>query len=148
LLATALFSTTMSTGNVANAGPTNSIIKVSAKVLTQTSLKIIHQIKEIMITSTDIHKGYIDIKDALHIELKSNNPAGYMLVFQGLVWPFREISIRGLVKEIQVGPGSTFIYQPYSRGAISVELDCRFLLAEDAKPGVYNWPLFVSSQYI
>lgn len=148
LLATALFSTTMPAGNVANAGSTNSIIKVSAKVLTRTSLKIIHQIKEIMITSIDIHKGYIDIKDALHIELKNNNPAGYMLAFQGLAWPFKEISIRGLAKEIQVGPGSTFIYQPYNRGAISVELNCRFLLTEDAKPGVYDWPLFISSQHI
>lgn len=148
LLATALFSTTMSAGNVANAGSTNIRFIVSARVLARTNLTIIRQIKKIIITSEDIRKGYIDIKDALHIAIKSNHLAGYMLAFQGLAWPFREINVRGLAKEIQIGPGNTFIYQPYNRGAISVELDCRFLLAEDAQPGIYNWPLFISSQHI
>lgn len=146
LLATALFSTTMPPGYVTNAGSTNTKLIVSARVLTGTSLKIIHQTKKIIITGEDKRKGYIDIEDASHIEIKSNNPAGYMLAFQGLAWPFSDIHVRGLAKEIQIGPGNTFIYQPYNRGAISVELDCRLFLAEDAKPGVYNWPLFISSR--
>ncbi len=148
LLATELSFAPMPAWNMANAGSTNTKIIVSAKVLARTSLKIIHQIKEIIITSTDIRKGYIDIKNALHIEIKSNNTAGYMLTFQGITWPFKEIDVQGLASKIRISPGITFIYQPYNRGVMTIELDCQLFLNEDAQPGIYNWPLSISSQPI
>lgn len=147
LLATTFF-VSISDRNIANAGSANAEIKVSARVLAWTGFKILNQIKEVMITSADIRKGYIEIKSASRIEIKSNDPAGYMLIFQGITWPFREIYLQGLTNEIQISSGNTFVRQPYNRGAMTVELDYRFLLAEDAKPGIYAWPLSISCQTI
>ena len=148
LLAAALFFTSIPDRNIANAGLANTITTVSARVLARTSLKILHQIKTIMITSADIRQGYIEIKSASRIEVKSNDPAGYMLTFQGITWPFMEVHIQGLTNEIQVSSGNTFIHQPYNRGIRKMELSYRFFLTKNAEPGIYAWPLSISSQPI
>jgi len=146
-LAAALSFAAISAGNVVHAGSTSAKIMVSARVLAVTNLKILHQAREIIITDEDIRKGYIDMESASRIQVRNNNPAGYMLTLQGIQWPLREARVRGLANEIWITSGSAFVHQPYSRAAITAELSYRFLLAEDAKPGTYSWPLSISCQY-
>jgi len=147
LFAVMLFFASISTRNTAYASSTKTKIMVSARIPALTSLKILHQVREVIITDADIHKGYIDIKSASRIQIRNNNPAGYMLTFQGIEWPFREIHIQGFTNEIWITSGNAFVHQPYNRGTITVELNYRFLLTEDAKPGIYDWPLSISYQY-
>ncbi|HOE17386.1 MAG TPA: response regulator [Syntrophorhabdaceae bacterium] len=147
LFATTLFFASISTRNTAYAGSTRTKIMVSARIPALTSLKILHQAREIIITDEDIRKGYIDMESASRIQVRNNNPAGYMLTLQGIQWPLREARVRGLANEIWITSGSAFVHQPYSRAAITAELSYRFLLAEDAKPGTYSWPLSISCQY-
>jgi hypothetical protein len=147
-LAATLSFASMSAGNVAHAGSANTKITVSARVLARTSLKMLHQIPEVTITGSDIRKGYVEIKSGSRIEVRSNNPAGYMLTFQGVGWPFREIHIHGLSNEVQISSDSAFIHQPYVRGPITIELSYRLVLSDNVKPGTYSWPLSIASQPI
>ncbi len=142
-----LFFASISTRNTAYAGSTRTKVMVSARIPALTSLKILHQEREIIITEEAIRKGYIDMESASRIQVKNNHPAGYMLTVQGLRWPFREVRLQGLAGEIWITSGSAFVHQPYRRGAVTAALSYRFLLSEDAKPGVYSWPLSISCQY-
>ncbi len=147
LFATTLFFASISPQSTAYAGSTRTKVMVSARIPALTSLKILHQVREIIITEEAIRRGYIDMESASRIQVKNNDPAGYMLTVQGLRWPFREVRVRGLANEIWITSGSAFVHQPYSRGAVTAALSYRFLLSEDAKPGVYSWPLSISCQY-
>lgn len=147
-LAATLSFAAMSAGDVAHAGSANTKITVSARVLVRTSLKMLHQVPEITITSADIRKGYIEIKSGSRIEVKSNNPAGYTLTFQGVGWPFREIHIHGFSNEVQISSNNAFIHQPYVRGPNTIELSYRLVLSDNVKSGTYSWPLSIVSQPI
>jgi len=142
-----LFFASISTRNTAYASSTNAKIQVSARILPQTNFKILHQEREIIITGDDIRQGYIDMERASRIQVKNNNPAGYMLALQGIVWPFREVRVQGFANDIWITPGSAFVHQPYTRGAVTIELSYRFHLSKDAKPGIYTWPLSITCQY-
>lgn len=155
-LVTAALVATLSMANVAGAkaaSPAESgvnsgsaRIQVSAKVASLTTLRMHRQQSNITITENDIARGYVDAPAASRIEVRTNNPQGCLLVFEGLNGPFRKTVVRGMEREIQVGPGSGFVPMPHARGAVTMELSYRFFLSESARPGIYSWPLTISSQ--
>lgn len=126
-------------------GPSSSEITVTARVEPRASLKMIYQSPEIIVRDTDILKGYVEVQGGSRIELKSNSPAGYLLAFEGLGGPFKEVQIQGLGKDVQIGTGSGWIAQPYSKGAVTLDLSYRFILSENSQPGTYAWPLMMSA---
>jgi hypothetical protein len=121
-------------------------IQVSATVAPLTTLKTIRQQSAITVTERDIARGYVDAPAASRIEIRTNNPHGCMLVVEGLNGPFRESVVRGMEREVQIGPGPSFVPMPHARGAVTMELSYRFFLSGKAKPGTYSWPLTISSQ--
>jgi len=126
--------------------PSSSRVTVSATVLSRATLKIIHQTPELVVTNADIMRGYVEVRAASRIEVKSNSLAGYLLVFDGLCMPFKEVYVQGLTNEVQISSESGWIPQPYTRGAVAMELSYRFILSEDAQPGTYAWPLSISAR--
>ena len=121
-------------------------IQVSAKVASRTTLKMLWQPSDITITEKDIARGYVDAPSASRIEVRNNNPQGYLLVFEGLNGPFRKTLVRGMEREVQIGPGAGLVPMPHARGPVTMELSYRFFLSENARPGTYSWPLTLSSQ--
>lgn len=127
--------------------PGRSSVAVTATVKSHTTLKVLYQNPELVITNADISRGYVEVQTASRIEVKNNNPAGYLLVFDGTnghLRPFNEVYVQGMGKDIQIGSEGGWIPQPYTRGTITMELNYRFILSEDAQPGTYAWPLTVS----
>lgn len=126
--------------------PGRTRITVTATVRAHTALKVIHQTPHLVVTHTDIIRGFVEVPLASEIEVTSNSPAGYLMVFEGLGIPFKEVYIQGLGNEVQVTSGGCWIPQPYSRGKVMLELSYRFILAEDTRPGTYTWPLMISAR--
>jgi hypothetical protein len=75
--------------NWAIADSTGTTVQVSARVVSHFHIKMIHQVSRIKITRTDIRRGCIDIGNALHFEITSNNPQGYVLTFHRACSPFK-----------------------------------------------------------
>ena len=138
-----LFFASFSTWNTANAGSASSRLTVSARVLPRQSLQMLHHVPRITVTSADIQRGHVDLKSASRIEIKSNGPAGFMIIFQGIEWPFREIHVQGLTNETRISSGNSFVYQAYNRGTVTIELGYRLFITKDAKPGSYGLPRIV-----
>jgi hypothetical protein len=119
--------------------------KLAEEAQTLTAMKVVYQTSELVITRADILRGYIDIPVAAHIEIQNNNLPGYLVVFEGLSEPFKEVIVKGLGKEVRVNSNGTWIAQPYNgRDPLMVELSYRFILSENVQPGTYAWPLTIS----
>ena len=129
-------------------GASKGRVTVMARVLAHASIKFLYQAPELVVTNADISRGYIEIPAASRIELKNNNPDGYMLVFEGTngqVDLVKEIYVQGLGREIQIDANGGWIVLP-NEGLVPItkELSYRFALSENAKPGSYMWPLTLS----
>jgi hypothetical protein len=122
-------------------------VTVTATVRERTSMQLLKQAQELVVTNTDIMRGYVEVPVAARINVKSNNPAGYLLAFEvtGGPVPFLN-SLHVLVggREVQLSPGGGWIPQPYVRGGATTDVSCRFDLSKDAQPGTYSWPLMIS----
>lgn len=136
-----------SAGARPSAGRSSASIEVSASILPRTTLSIRSQPRLLVVTPGDIRRGYVEVAAASRIEIRSNDPRGYLLVFEnrgGPEAPFREILVRGLEREVQIGRGGGWIPRTDARGPVAAELSYRFSLEKDVVPGNYPWPLLLS----
>ncbi len=121
-------------------------VKARITVAPRSELNMIYQQPEVKLTRDDIARGYIELPKGTKVEIRTNTKEGYMLVFEGLVWPFKAIEIKGLPNELQITSHSASVQIPYRKGKTVLELSYRFVLFESAKPGTYAWPLVLSFQ--
>jgi hypothetical protein len=119
-------------------------LTVSARVIAYLQFNLLSQVSEITITEEDIQRGYLDVRSASRLVLKTNSNAGYMMTFEGNLWPFKEVQIQGLSNPVQLNSGHVIVHQPSNKGQWTVDLSYRFILSEDTKPGSYSWPLSLS----
>jgi hypothetical protein len=120
-------------------------LAISGSLETHTALKIVFLTSDLVITPSDILRGYIDIPAAAQIEIQNFNLAGYLIVFKGLCGPFKEVQIEGLDREVIVTPQGGEIAQSYQgRDPLMAKLKYRFILSDKAKPGKYACPLTIS----
>ncbi len=116
-------------------------LTVSARVLPYLQFNLLSQVSEITVTEEDVKRGYLEVRSASRLVLKTNSNAGYMMTFEGNLWPFKEVQIQGLSNPVQLNSGHVIVHQPSNKGQWTVDLSYRFLLSVDTKPGSYSWPL-------
>jgi len=151
-LVTAVLIAALSLGSLAAptdavAGGSSTTLTVTATVLKHANLKVLAQPASVLITPADIARGYVDVPAASRVEIKSNSPGGYMLVFESQSDFVRQTQVNGLGQDAQLGASGGLIAQPGTGGGMgkaTVELGFRFILAENARPGVYAWPMQMS----
>jgi len=134
-------------GGSAPSSQTSAKITISATILERTTMTVLDQIPEVVVTDLDIMRGYLDIYAATRISVRSNNPAGYLLVFEVLSGPssiFNLANVRVGAREVQVSQNRGWVSQPYVRGNATLDVSYRFLLAKNAQPGIYSWPVVIS----
>jgi hypothetical protein len=107
------------------------------------TLKIVYQTPELVVTQADILRGYVEVKSASRIEIRSN--VFFFLRFSGLEEPFKEVQIRGFGKDVVVDSGGSSLFLPDIRGFVTFELTYKFILLKDAHPGTYVWPVEISA---
>lgn len=127
-------------------GSASAKVLVSASVMPSTSLRIIRQPHELVVTDADISRGYVEVRASSLIEVKSNTANGYLIAFKGISGTFKEVFVQGLGREFQISSGSGWIPRPYTKGAVATELSYRFIFSENTQPGTYAWPLSISVQ--
>ena len=145
-LATALTCIQTLEGNPAFAGKRGSDISVKAVVPIRSQLTILFQPPSLTLTDADIDRGYVEIRGATRVSIKNNNKEGYILLFEGLGRPFKEVLISGFPRDIQINSSGAFVYQAFTKNAVAAELSYRFVLFEDARAGEYTWPISLSLQ--
>jgi hypothetical protein len=124
-------------------------IGMTATVREHTSIQVLNQARELVITNADIQRGYLEVPSATRISVKSNNQAGYLLTFEAMNGPYSLFSsVNVLVggKEVQLSSnGGGWVPQPYVRGGVTQDVTYRFSLSKNTQPGTYDWPLMISA---
>lgn len=145
-LATALTLGSLSASSDAEAGSSSiSTPAVAATVTKQASLKVLEHPAELTITAEDINRGYVEVPSALKAEIKNNSPGGYMLVFENHGDFVHQTHVRGLGNEMQLDGKGGVVTQPLPHiKEATVTMGFRFMLADHARPGTYDWPLQMS----
>lgn len=122
-------------------------VAVTATVLKRANLNVLAQPATVEITAADIARGYVDVPAATRVEIKSNSPQGYMLMFEGNSDFVRQTQVRGMGNAVQFGASGGGIFQRWSGHGVDkavVELGFRFILAEGVSPGTHAWPMQLS----
>ncbi len=131
--------------------PASAKIAVTARIPARVTLRVVRQRRELVVTDLDVAQGYVDVAGATVLEVRNNDPHGYLLLIDLMDGPlplFEGAMVRGLGPEVQIGPGSGFVPQPFARGVRSIELSYRFILHKDARPGTYSWPILLAANPI
>jgi hypothetical protein len=128
---------------------TSAKITISATVREHTSMQVLAQAQELVITNADIERGFVEVPSATRINVRNNNPAGYLLSFEVMGSPsplFDTVNVLVGGREVQLSPsGGGWVPQPYVRGGSTQDVTYRFALSKNVQPGTYNWPLMISA---
>lgn len=128
-------------------GNVSAKIGISATVLERSSMQVLNQINEFVVTNADIKRGYVELPAASRINVKTNNRAGCLLAFEvmgGTGSIFEKVFVRIGGQEVQLSSGGGWVQQPYMQGGVTQDLSYRFALSKDVQPGTYNWPIMIS----
>ncbi|SFC14835.1 hypothetical protein SAMN05216344_11012 [Polaromonas sp. OV174] len=132
---------------VAEAGSDESKLLVTATVLKHASIKVLAQPTSVVVTATDIARGYVDVPGFAQVAVQSNTQEGYMLMFESQADFVRHTLVKGLGNDVQLGwSGGGVARSAIGRGMSKATLDLgfRFILSESARQGVYAWPIHLS----
>jgi hypothetical protein len=111
---------------------------VSATVVPYLRWSVIGQPATIEVTGEDLRRGAIEVQ-GIAANIRTNDPAGYVIVFRLDDTVFKEAEITGLPQRVVLGPGGSFVHnrENLTRQPLSLQLRLR----DDAQPGRYRWPL-------
>jgi len=120
-------------------------ISITSAVKAHTSLKTVRQVQEIVVSNSDVDRGYVEVPAASAVGVESISP-NEPITIEGLNWPFQEARLEKDPGESRTGGGADRIQGSDLQGATAKKLSYRFILAENARPGTYIWPLTISIQ--
>lgn len=131
----------------ARAGSVSASLAVSVVVPPRAILSVESEPSTLLVTEEDVARGYVEVPKASRVQVRTNTPGGWLAELQVREGPYRSIEVTGLGAPAQVNANGGWIAQPYpgTTRPVSLELGYRFLLAPDARPGVYPWPVALSA---
>jgi hypothetical protein len=124
-------------------------LEVSVQVRPVARLEVLRQVTDVLVTEGDVQRGYVEIRGASVLSILHNTP--YFLVFDGggasdRGSPFVAAEVGGLGAGLVVASvGTSLVRRPLERaGKETIGLRYRLILAPDARPGVFSFPLRIS----
>jgi hypothetical protein len=110
---------------------------VSANVVDTVSVRAVHQAQDLVVTPTDVARGYVEAPAASQLEIGSKGP--WLLEFRPVGNLFKRVKVSGFDGAGEFGPaGGAMLVKP----AVGTQsMNYRFDLAPGTAPGAYRWPL-------
>jgi hypothetical protein len=119
---------------------------VSVEVIARTILTVDRQPATVIVTESDIARGYVDVPAAIGFEVRSNARNGFLLRFQPVSGPFSKATLTWDDALVTVGADASWIARPYRSGISSGIVDVRLTLASGIAAGTYPWPVALSAE--
>ncbi len=126
------------------AGSKSAILQVTTRVLPVAKYSILYQTDNLIITETDIKKGYIDVQKAMVLSIKTNSANGYILLFSVGSSVANELTVFDGNNAYKFSEAGGEVPMPYQgKNSVIKKLSFRFRLSPDSRPGTYQWPVAV-----
>ncbi len=123
-------------------------MSVTVQVLEVMRLNVLHQTHTVTVKAEDIARGYVEVAAGTNVEILCNAPAGFRLDFRLQDSPFPQAEVRGLNKNVVVGPAGASITSvanfQYQQLRTAHEFSYRFIVPATMSAGVYPFPLQIS----
>jgi hypothetical protein len=135
----------------AGAAEVSAELRVSATVIARAIAEVQTAPETLEITEEDVRRGWVETQQSSRVRIRSNDRNGYRLAFRVSGAPVRAIQIRGLGDESTLGlrEGEGSLTRPHpGRFDTTADLTFRFVLEDDAAPGVYAWPVMIQASPI
>lgn len=141
----AVLSLTLAAG-AARAEEARAQIGVAAQVRAVANLQWLAEAPRLRISTADIARGTVEIKDAAQVRISSNSRSGYTLEVQPRMSIFYGIIVNGMRLPAQLGAQGGSITQHWKEMTRSEDLQLRFAfqLAPGVEPGEYPLPVALS----
>ncbi|GBE05344.1 MAG TPA: hypothetical protein ENG95_02035 [Nitrospirae bacterium] len=132
----------MITAGSAFAESSTAVVSVSATVLPIAELTVLHQETWLTLTTEDIQNGFVDVRQAVIISVKTNSENGYLLSFYAESSQLNAISVISGSNTYNISGTGGEVHMPYEGpDHVIKRLGFRFDLSEDSVPGTYQWPV-------
>lgn len=125
----------------ADARQTQFVVQVT--VPARAALAPVAQPARLIVSEDDVARGYKDVSARYVVE--SNSRRGWLLHLSPRVGVTRHVEVEGLSRTVVLQGESVAIYQSQALEPRDLELDYRFVLSPDAKPGSYELPILVAA---
>ena len=121
-----------------------SSVKTGARVVPFFVAEVKAQPVSIVISDDDVANGFVDVGGAA-LEIRSNDPNGYLVTFQLDRTLVERVEVEGLQSEVTISGASGFAAQRFGQvGTVNVTMRYRFYLSRKCESGTYAFPLRVS----
>lgn len=115
---------------------------VGATVLPHAAVTSALQPSAIVVSASDVQRGYVDVATPTRLVVSSSDPRGFAIevrLTEGLI---TAVSVRGTGADVAFGrDGGTIVQRRLYGRAFPVTLTWRLVLATGLTPGRYPWPL-------
>jgi len=121
-------------------------VKVQVRVAKHASIRAVRNPAEIVITAADIARGYVELGEPVEVDVRTNDPNGFMLGFNLNSPMLKRAQLSGVGLNVGIGMnGGNVSLAKYATGAgaHTVQLRARLELSEQAVPGRLAWPMTV-----
>lgn len=119
-------------------------VQITAEVKSFAKINLLKQSPELIIKETHISSGYLEIKDATSLNIKTNT-GSVLLVFDGFTdGLIEEAEIYGFDEPVKIGPNGGMILIKNLPKTIQYNLTYKFKLSKNSRAGTYAWPYKIS----
>lgn len=121
-------------------------MRVTATVLKHARINVIAAPAAVVISESDVARGYVNVPVPTEISIQSNSPDGYALEFASTADFFQRARVDGLPVPLELGPlgGTAVAPGAGPQHATAIRLAYHFVLSPLARPGAYAWPIRLS----
>jgi hypothetical protein len=124
----------------APAAEVRAAMTITANVVESAGIGSSYQAQELVISTRDIERGYVEVAHASRFQIRNKGPA--VLEFRGMNALFRSVRVTSPGGTAEFGAaGGTLLQRPLHGGAGTVALNYRFELVPGVTPGPHQWPL-------
>ena len=133
--------------SVASTDQTQGSLGVSATVLPVARLELNTREPELLLTTEDLNRGYIESPQPLHLTVYSNSRNGFALDVMPVSPLFSAVSVQGLDTDVRLSAEGGTVTQRWTHPQkVSLQLRFSFVIADGIQPGRYPWPLRLAAR--
>ncbi len=123
-------------------GPPRAPLQVWAIGLPNGYVTMEHQASALHVSAEDVARGMVEVRGGSRLAITLDSPGGYTVDFHARGPLIQTTWIGGIGRTVEIdSTGGTVVQRQAAAGRHVVAIDYRFLLAPDAVPGTYAWPL-------
>lgn len=124
----------------------DALLRVRAVVLATTTVQVA-QPASVVLTDDDIARGYVEVATPVQVQVRSNVPEGYALLFERSSDAVGDVHVTGMEAPVVLSGAAAIGSRAAAGRGLWTDrllLHFRFQLARSAQPGTHAWPVQIS----